>query len=204
MNKSIETITRFLDAQGWIYHVVDDSSLRGVLVSDMGRWTWFIGVDVAAGIVQFQNSVPINVPAQRRPSAAEYLMRANWRICLASFQMDWGDGEVRCHTSLILDKRRAPSTGQLEHLLFSNWHAMDRYLPGLMAVIFGGATVEQALAHADNEPDSDAAASKSQADENGGTGAGKGQAKCLHGGAGIACTENHKIAAESATATLHL
>jgi predicted esterase len=34
--------------------------------------------------------------------------------------------------------------------------------------------------------------------------AGKGQAKCLHGGAGIACTEDHKIAAESATATLHL
>ena len=79
----------------------------------------------------------------------EYLTRANWGMTLATFEMDLIDGEVNCRTSV-------PAVGVLptaiEHLVIGNFTVTDRYLPGLMAVIYGKASPRKAVMEAEGGP----------------------------------------------------
>lgn len=87
---------------------------------------------------------PTDVSEKDRAAIAEYLTRANYGLVIGNFEMDWSDGEVRFKTSFRWKE------GQLEpwmihSLVYINCAMMDRYYPGLMSVLFGGTTPEQAV-----------------------------------------------------------
>ena len=149
MSEEMDVLRRFLDEQKWTYEVVNETKVRGVVNSDCGRWTWMAGVEEERGLMQFYISVPVNVPTAKRLMAAEYLTRANWGFRLGHFEMDWSDGEVRFQNTLVLESQRPPAANQLEHLVFASCWAIDHYMHGLMAVIYGKVSPKRALAEAD-------------------------------------------------------
>ncbi len=66
---------------------------------------------------------------------AEYLTRANYGLRIGNFEMDFSDGEVRYKTSIdVKGGNLTPS--MVKVIVYANLHTMDRYLPGIMEVIF--------------------------------------------------------------------
>ncbi len=85
-----------------------------------------------------------DVPVKDRGAIAEYLTRANYGLVIGNFEMDYSDGEVRFKTSLRWKEGRLESW-MIHSLVYINCAMMDKYYPGLMSVLFGGATPEQAV-----------------------------------------------------------
>ena len=83
------------------------------------------------------------VPDARRLEAAEYLHRINYGLLLGNFEMDYDEGEVRFRTSLMTE-------GSLTHEVLDRYIQMpaamlDRYAPGLAAIVADGEIAGEAL-----------------------------------------------------------
>lgn len=94
------------------------------------------------------------VEEDARPRVAEYLMRANYGLVVGNFEMDFDDGEVRFRTGIDVEDDRL-SEALTRALIYSNWVTMDRYLPGLQAVVRGEMAPNEAIEMAENSADED-------------------------------------------------
>ena len=70
----------------------------------------------------------------KRLAMAEFITRANFGLIIGNFEMDLNDGEVRFKTSIDVDGDRL-SAALLKQLVDVNLEMMDKYLPGMLAVI---------------------------------------------------------------------
>jgi hypothetical protein len=75
---------------------------------------------------------------------ADFLTRANYGLIVGNFEMDLNDGEVRYKTSIDVEGDEL-TPALLRNLAYTNVKTMDRYLPGLMSVMYGALTSEQAI-----------------------------------------------------------
>ena len=116
-----------------------------------GEWLSVAVVREEAQEFVFYSVAPQSVPEERRAVIAEYLMRANYGLSIGSFEMDFDDGEVRFRTGLDVENDRL-SSALLKSLIYSNWVTMDRYLPGLQAVIDAQMSPSEAIEQAE-KPD---------------------------------------------------
>lgn len=87
---------------------------------------------------------PIHVGQEQRMAAAEYLTRANYGLNVANFEFDFNDGEVRCKCSLDFEDETL-SYPWVRNTIYPATRIADRYFPGLMKVIYGSATPEEAI-----------------------------------------------------------
>ena len=83
------------------------------------------------------------VPDARRLEVAEFLHRVNYGLLLGNFEMDYDEGEVRFRTSLMAE-------GSLTHEVLDRYIQMpaamlDRYAPGLAAIVADGEIAGEAL-----------------------------------------------------------
>lgn len=92
----------------------------------------------------FYVHVQCRVPEEKRQAVAEFLTRANYAMWLGNFELDFRDGEVRYKTSLDLVDGEL-TTGMLAALLRSNISTVDRYLPGLMSVLWNDVAPADAI-----------------------------------------------------------
>ena len=88
---------------------------------------------------------PVRVPAGRRSAVSEFLTRANYGMPLATFELDFDDGEVRLRT--VAETADSSISGEtIDRLLMANLGASDRYLPALLGVAFGRLDPAEAVA----------------------------------------------------------
>lgn len=81
-------------------------------------------------------AAPSVCPADRRAATAEFVARANWGLPMGNFEIDMDDGSVRFKTSL--DYEDVGLTLALVRNSFAPAaFTMDRYLEGLLAVMYG-------------------------------------------------------------------
>lgn len=92
----------------------------------------------------FYVHVQCRVPEKKRQAVAEFLTRANYGLWLGNFELDFRDGEVRYKTSLDLADVEL-TTELLAALLRSNVSTVDRYLPGLMSVLWNDVPPQDAV-----------------------------------------------------------
>jgi hypothetical protein len=85
------------------------------------------------------------VPEPKRQAVAEFLTRANYGLWIGNFEMDFSDGEVRFKTSVDVGGGEL-TTAMVKTLVHTNVLMMDRYLPGIMSVIYGGTAPAEAVA----------------------------------------------------------
>ncbi len=79
-----------------------------------------------------------------RPSAAEFVIRANYGLVLGSFEMDMRDGEIRYHVGHLIGDGPLVD-GTICHLVGAALSTSDRYFPAFMRLLFGGNTAEDAV-----------------------------------------------------------
>ncbi len=88
--------------------------------------------------------VQCRVPEAKREAVAEYLLRANHGLYLGGFEFDWDAGTVVYKT--VLDVECGQLTRhELRRALSANLSTIDRYLPGLMLVLWGDAEPKDAV-----------------------------------------------------------
>ena len=97
--------------------------------------------------------VPANAPEKRRGEIAELLMRINYRFRIGKFTMDYRDGELRwetvkTHADFVEDKDNA-----IDDIIGFPGFVLDKFTPGIAAVLLGLKTPEQAYLDCDKDPE---------------------------------------------------
>jgi len=139
---------RHLDGLKWKYHRYPD---RPVLYSGFngGNIQWDFSLyarETSPGnfLLGVNSFIPNKAVPDRRQAAVELLMRINFELALGCFEMNLADGEIRFRTSVMV--AAADITGGIvEHLVRSNLAIVDERYLQIMAVLYAGATPEDAL-----------------------------------------------------------
>ena len=80
--------------------------------------------------------VPVKVPEKKRTAVAEFITRANYGLRIGNLEMDFDNGEVRYKSSI--DFEGVPLTKPLiKNTIYPAVQTMDRYLPGIMKLVYG-------------------------------------------------------------------
>lgn len=146
MGRLLDQVEDFFMTEGWKYGKMDDRN--AVSLNMMGRGAAFevVGIeDEQRETLTFYTVAPNRVPEDRRAEVAEFITRANYGLRNGNFEMDFGDGEVRYKTFIDVEGGEF-SPKMAQNMFTSNFSTMDRYYPGLMKVVFGGATPRTAIA----------------------------------------------------------
>ena len=112
---------------------------------DNGTWRCYAQAREEEEQFIFYSVLDTHITEDRRLAVSEFLTRANYGLIIGNFELDFTDGEVRCKTSISV-KGEQLTKDLIEPMVYINVAMMDRYMPGIMRVAYGGATPEEAIA----------------------------------------------------------
>jgi len=135
----------FLEADGWHPQQMGEKTFYRVGFSGQSaQVNGFAQVRTDLEQLVFYVMAPVKAPEETRQAVAEYITRANYGLRIGNFEMDFSDGEVRYKGSLDFeDVGLSPEL--IRHAIYPAVQTMDRYLPGLMRVIYGDASPEETI-----------------------------------------------------------
>jgi hypothetical protein len=144
--QAFETLGQYLRDIEWYPQQIKDRTAYRVLFSgENGQLTCFAQILVDLEQFLFYAVAPVKAPEGLRPAVAEFITRANYGLRIGNLEMDFSDGEVRYKSGLDFEGQEL--TPQLIKLaIYPAVQTLDRYLPGLMAVIYGGKSAKEAVA----------------------------------------------------------
>ncbi len=149
MADMLETVVGFFQEDGWPVNPIEGQPVvQTGFQGDSGQWTCYAQVRDDAEQFIFYSLCPVNAPEDMRPWVAEYLTRANYGLFLGNFELDFEDGEVRFKTGIDVEGDEL-TTALVRQVVYSNVIMMDRYLPGLLKVIYGGMSPSDAIGEID-------------------------------------------------------
>ena len=145
MSSLIESVVNYFQTDEWPIELTNGNVVRTAFRGDNGQWSCNGWVREAEEQFVFYSVCPLSVPEARYMAIAEFITRANYGMVIGNFEMDFSDGEVRYKTSI--DVEGSELTLEIcRQVVITNVMLMDRYLPGIMAVITGAQTPAQAIA----------------------------------------------------------
>ena len=137
MNATFDTLRQFFIADEWFFIESggkDQLILRMSHWGENGRFPCQAEYDNNLGIFSFHSYFPINVPEEKCLKMAQFITMANYGIRIGNFEMDFERGAVRFRTSGDFDGQEINDLLVSSHVYPNVW-MMDRYLPGLFAVV---------------------------------------------------------------------
>ena len=143
--QAFETLGDYLREDEWFPRRMDGKYAYSVnYIGKNGELRCYAIIRVDLEQLIFYTIAPIKVPEEVRPALAEFITRANYGMRIGNFELDYSDGEVRYKTSL--DVENAELTEALvKNLVYAAVLTMDRYITGMMRVVYGGATPVEAI-----------------------------------------------------------
>lgn len=148
----VDFIKRFFEEDDWKYEWNDE---RGFFVGGinlhckLGAVKFFL--NVKDDVVVNTTTMEANVSEEKRLEVAEYLTRANYGMTRGGFEMDFNDGEVRFRFAASLADLRADYEEATRLLMLLPCAMFERYGDGLLTVMFGFATPEEAVKKAEED-----------------------------------------------------
>ncbi len=143
----VQVMQVLIDGRGWPYTPMPElgGGLRVDFSGTSGNWACLcLEAGEGHGIVLI-SICPVACPAEARPRAAEFCLRANQALVFASLELDFDSGEVRLKSSLPTPQG-ALTPELAATLLETNLAIFDRHLPALLGVMYGTTTPTDALA----------------------------------------------------------
>lgn len=146
MTNILDTLTQFFKDDDWNFSQVEDAAiLRMGFAGKSGSWTCYAQAREEQQQFVFYSVCPLTTPENKEAGMMEFLTRANYGLIIGNFELSLEDGEIRYKTSI--DVEDAELTAPLiRPVVYANVLTMDRYLPGILAVISGGASPDEAIA----------------------------------------------------------
>lgn len=153
--QGFKSVGDFLEEDGWHPQQVGENFVyRVYFAGENGELACFAQVRVDLEQFLFYVVMPVRTPAEQRVSMAEFIARANYGLRIGNFELDFADGEVRYKAGIDFEGE-ALTPNLIRGVIYPAVQTMDRYLPGLLAVIYGGKTPEQAVAEIEGEGEED-------------------------------------------------
>jgi hypothetical protein len=143
--QAFELLSSYLDDDEWYPRRIDGKYAYSMSYSGKNgdlRCYAIVRVDLEEFL--FYAVAPVKVPEEVRMAVSEYLTRANYGLRIGNFELDFSDGEVRYKSSIDFEGQVLTSD-LIRNSIYPAVHTMDRYLPGLLRVSFGGATPHEAI-----------------------------------------------------------
>jgi len=145
MNELFPIIEKFFTDDEWYFiQLGNQPILQMTFQGKNGKWTCYAQIHEEQPIFFFFSICPVNVPEDKRQKMAEFLTRANYGLKVGNFEMDFTDGEIRYKTSLNVENDQL-SGPIIRNLVYANLWTMDRYLAGILSVIYGNIDPTEAI-----------------------------------------------------------
>jgi hypothetical protein len=145
------TLEEFLIADEWHPHRLEDKFIFRVGFSGKnGDFTCYAQVRIDLEQFLFYVMVPVKAPDEKRAAVAEFITRANYGLRIGNFEMDFTDGEIRYKSSLDFEEQEL-APGWVKNAIYPAVNTCDRYLPGLMQMLYSDITPEQAIAEIEDD-----------------------------------------------------
>ncbi len=148
------TVESALQSQNLKYQVLKDAPEQMIIRMGMGmpngRFDVFIDVRPEPAQVLIFTVLPTLIPEAQRMRVAEFIARANYGLIIGNFELDFKDGELRYKATYFYDDTFPNSSVLFLKNLFVTMHMMDRYLPGIMAVVYANVLPQVAVAQIEN------------------------------------------------------
>ena len=140
------TLVDFFKEDGWHYDVIEGkTALRAGFKGSNAVFQLVAQANEESQRASFYSVLDVRIPADKRQAIAEYITRANYGLNIGNFEMDFSDGEVRYKTSIDVEGGQLTSK-MVKNLVYVCVLMLDKYQPGIMAVIYGGKKPEDAVA----------------------------------------------------------
>lgn len=144
--QAFTTLGQFLADDGW-----HPQQIEGKLIYRMGfsgkngQVTCYAQVREELEQFLFYAVAPVKVPEHSRVAIAEFIARANYGLRIGNFELDFSDGEVRYKSSIDFEGATL-SPALIKNAIYPAVQTMDRYLPGMMTVVYGGQSAAEVIA----------------------------------------------------------
>ena len=90
------------------------------------------------------------IPHSKRLEVCDFMSRVNYELANGNFEMDMDNGEIRYRTFLDLADAE-PSKDQVLNIVWNGVLGFDTYYPGLMRLVYGNCSAEEAAAFCSEE-----------------------------------------------------
>lgn len=143
-----DTVLKFFKEDDWRFEQLEGKTiLKMGFKGDNGSWRCFAQVREEQRQFVFYSMIDTNTPEDKRQKMAEFLTRANYGLITGNFEMDFSDGEVRFKTSIdVRENENSFTPGIIKRLVYLNVLMTDKYLPGIMGVMYGVLSPTDAIA----------------------------------------------------------
>lgn len=139
-----------LNKHGWQFYDLGKTTLRIDVNGKTANWAVIVKcIDEDQQFVVY--SVCGNKPTEEKYTVMqEFLTRANFGLRIGNFELDLQDGEIRFKTSIQFAGEVQVDL-MIEQCLLINIMTMERYLPGILQVIFTDISPDQAIAQIESQ-----------------------------------------------------
>ncbi len=150
MGRIGDTVVSYLQNDNWNFERINNSeNLKCGVKGKNASYRIFFSIKEENNRLVVYVVSPFNIPEEKRVAAAEFIARANSGMYFGNLELDLDDGEVRYKTSIDLEGGTLTEK-MVENLIYWGYWGMDRYYPGLMALIYGGKSPAEAVKDCDN------------------------------------------------------
>lgn len=153
MTQVFQAMVNFFKEDDWNFFQLEGEDIITMIFSgNNGEWVCYAEAeeDEEEGWFFFYSTCPVKAPEEKRHEVAEYITRANYGMRVGNFELDYEDGLIKYKTSIKLGVDEL-SSSIMENLVYINLYMMDRYLPGIMKVIYSDASPTQAISYIESE-----------------------------------------------------
>ncbi|MEX2535046.1 MAG: YbjN domain-containing protein [Trueperaceae bacterium] len=125
-------------SRGKRYHRFQDKPLLEIFLGGRsGTFACYVSTYEDTQQVVAVACAPIRIPADRRAEVCEYACRVNFNWRIGCLEMDMSDGEVHFRAGIDVEGGELTET-MMKNLMASAFCGMDRHLPPLLSVAYGG------------------------------------------------------------------
>ena len=155
----MDAVIAFFNQNQWVYTRQEDQPILQMRYQgENGDWLCTARAREDVGQFLFYSILAMGVPPKKRQAVAEFLTRVNFNLLLGNFEMDFTDGEIVFRTYGLASGARGLAVETIGQLIFSNVLMMDKYLPGILAVMSLNISPEEALRRMTEPPTAPGAA----------------------------------------------
>ena len=152
MSPILDVVTQFFKEDEWPFTPLEGKPiLRTAFSGKNGNWNCFAQAREEQYRFIFYSVCTVNTPEGRRPAMAEFLTRANYGLIIGNFELDFNDGEVRFKTSIDVEGYELTSA-LIKQMVYANVLTFDKYLPGVMKVMYSEVNPLDAVNEIENPP----------------------------------------------------
>ncbi|OQY48977.1 MAG: YbjN domain-containing protein [Anaerolineaceae bacterium 4572_78] len=149
--EAFATLNQFLEQDGWRPQIIEGRyAYRTYYSGKNGELQCYAQIRVDLEQFLFYAVAMVKTPEGKRHAVAEYTTRANYGLRIGNFEVDYSDGEVRYKGSLDFEGEKL-SFSLIRNVIYPSVQTMDRYLTGLLGVMYGSKTAEEAIGEVEGE-----------------------------------------------------